>query len=265
LWRRAWACACSTAARAAPTAEGELLLAEAGALLQRLDALGDDLRARGGRVAGELKLVAPFGFGRHHAAPLLAAFQARHPGLRASLALSERPASDTLEGHDLALHIGLLRDSSLIAFRLAENARLLCAAPAYLRRAGRPKRPEDLRAHACLVIRENDEDVTVWRFRRGGQSAALRVDPALASNDGEVVRDWALAGRGIAIRSEWDVAHHLAAGRLVRVLPGYTLPEAPVVALVAARRGLTARSRAFIDFLRERLSPPPWRRPGAAG
>jgi DNA-binding transcriptional LysR family regulator len=245
---------------ATPTSEGELMLAEAEALLARIDALADGLRERGGRVAGELRVVAPFGFGRRHAAPLLAEFRERNPQLKATLSLSERPARDALEGFDLALHIGLLRDSSLVAYRVAENARFACASPAYLRRAGKPKRPADLHSHACLVIRENDEDVTVWKFKRGGETHPVRLHPALASNDGEVVRDWALAGHGVAIRSEWDVAPLIAAGRLVRVLPGYTLPDASVVALVAARRGLTARSRAFVALLRERLAPPPWRR-----
>lgn len=246
--------------RATPTSEGELMLAEAEALLARIDSLADALRERGGRVAGELKIVAPFGFGRHHAAPLLAEFRERNPQLKVTLSLSERPAHEALEGFDLALQIGVLKDSSLVAYRLAENARFACASPAYLRRAGKPKHPADLHAHACLVIRENDEDVTIWKFERGGATHAVRIHPALVSNDGEVVRDWALAGRGVAIRSEWDVAPLLAEGRLVRVLPGYALPDAPVVALVAARRGLSARSRAFVTFLRECLTPPPWRR-----
>lgn len=245
--------------RATPTSEGELLLAEADALLGRLDALGDALRERSGQVAGELKVVAPFGFGRAHVAPLLAEFQARHPALKAALDLSERPAQEALRGYDVALHIGKLRDSSLTALPVAPNGRVLCASPAYLRKAASPRRPADLAQHACLVVRENDEDVTVWRLRRGTETAAVRVAPALSSNDGEAVRNWALAGRGIALRSEWDVAPLIAAGRLVRVLPAYALPEAPVVALVPARRGLSARSRAFVAFLRERLQPPPWR------
>lgn len=245
--------------RAVPTSEGELLLEEAEALLVRVDALADRLRERAGRVSGELRVVAPFGFGRRHVAPLIGEFRDRNPQLQASLVLSERPARATDDRFDVALHVGAMKDSSMIAFPLAANGRVACASPEYLARAGKPRHPRDLAAHRCLVIRENDEDVTVWRFHRGAQAITVRVDPALTSNDGEVVRDWALAGRGIAVRSEWDVAPLVAEGRLARVLPGYALPEAPVVALVPARRGLSARSRAFIDFLRERLSPAPWR------
>lgn len=247
------------ARRVHPTAEGELLLAEAAELLPRLDALAERLRERGGRVTGELRVLAPFGFGRRHVAGLVAAFQDQNPQLRVSLTLSERPALAAREGFDVALHIGHLRDSAMVATRLAPNARFACASPAYLKRAGRPRRPAELARHRCLVIRENDEDVTVWRFRQGAANESVRVEPALASNDGEVVRDWVLAGRGIAIRSEWDVAAALREGRLVRVLPSWSLPDAPVVALAPARHALPARSRAFVAFLRERLSPPPWR------
>lgn len=248
------------AGRVVPTAEGELLLAEAAALLPRLDALADRLRERGGRVTGELRVLASFGFGRRHVAPVVAAFQDRNPQLSVSLTLSERPAVLARDGFDVAVHVGRLRDSTLVATPVAPNARIACASPDYLRRAPKLRRPEDLASHRCLVIRENDEDVTVWRFRQGGAVRTVRVAPMLSSNDGEVVRDWALAGRGIALRSEWDVAEPLARGRLVRVLPGYALPDAPVVALVPARDALPARSRAFIAFARGQLSPPPWRR-----
>lgn len=250
--------------RAVPTSEGELLLGEAEAVLERLDALADRLRERGGKVSGELRVQAPFGFGRHYVAPLAGEFSALNPQLRIALTLSERPVQAHQESQDLTVHIGALRDSSLIGFRLAGNARLACAAPAYLRAHGTPRTPADLARHACLAIRENDEDVAVWRFRTTAGVQRVRIAPALTSNDGEVVRDWALAGRGIAVRSEWDVAPLIAAGRLVRVLADCELPEAPVMALVPARRGLTARSRAFVEFLRTRLARPPWRARAAA-
>lgn len=188
--------------RATLTSEGELILMGAQAILARIDALADGLRERGGHVAGELKVVAPFGFGWRHAVPFLAEFQERNAQLRVTLSLSERPAREALEGFDLALHIGLLKDSSLLAYRLAENVRLACASPAYLRRAGKPRPPADLRVHACLVIRENDEHVTVSTFKSRRETKSIRVQPSLVSNDGEVVHDWALAGRSVAIRSE---------------------------------------------------------------
>lgn len=253
--------------RAVPTAEGELLIESGARLLGELDRLSELLHSRGGVVSGELKVMAPFGFGRRYVAPLVAEFGARNPGIAASLTLSERPARGASESHDVVVHIGEMKDSSLIAHRVAGNRRILCASPAYLKKAGTPRSLADLAKHRCLVIRENDEDVTVWRFRAGGKAASCRVDPALVSNDGEVVRDWALADEGIMLRSEWDVAGHVRAGRLAEVLASHAAPEAPIVALVPAVRGLSARSRGFIDFLKARFAPlPPWRRitPGPA-
>jgi DNA-binding transcriptional LysR family regulator len=249
--------------RAVPTSEGELLLGEAEAVLERLDALADRLHERSGKVSGELRVQAPFGFGRHFVAQMAGEFSALNPQLRISLTLSERPARALQESHDLTVHIGALRDSSMIGFRLAENARLACAAPGYLRARGIPRTPADLIGHACLARRENDEEAATWRFKGSSGVQKVRIAPAMTSNDGEVVRDWALAGLGIAVRSEWDVAPLIASGRLVRVLEGYALPEAPVMALVPARRGQTVRCRAFVEFMRARLAQPPWRRRAA--
>ena len=114
---------------------------------------------------------------------------------------------------------------------------LRCAAPAYLARRPAPTTPEQLTGHDCLVLRENQEDVSLWRMERDGKVVAVRVPPVLCSNDGEVVKQWALLGKGIMVRSEWDVAEDLRAGRLVRVLPEWHLPDADVVALVSQRAG----------------------------
>jgi DNA-binding transcriptional LysR family regulator len=144
--------------------------------------------------------------------------------------------------------------------RLAPNDRVLCASPEYLARHGHPERPEDLRNFECAVLRENDEDVTLWRLTsETDQPIAVRVEPAIASNDGEVVRSWGLAGLGIILRSEWDVADDLKAGTLVRILPGWHPPSADIVALFATRKGRTARAARFIEILQSSLTPVPWR------
>jgi DNA-binding transcriptional LysR family regulator len=111
------------------------------------------------------------------------------------------------------------------------------------------------------VVRENDEDVTLWRFMHASREPqTVRIRPTMCSNDGAVVRDWALAGQGVAVRSEWHVAADLAAGRLRRVLPGWELPSADVVAILGTRSRRSARTTAFLSSLRQSLSPPPWRR-----
>jgi DNA-binding transcriptional LysR family regulator len=241
------------------TDEGELFYAGAIDVLAQIDRLTDSVRARAGEVAGKLDLCGPLGFGRRYLATAVAEFHALYPKLLVSLNLTDIvPASDA-QRFDLIVHIGHLSDSSLVAYPIAPNARFLCAAPKYLARRPPPLKPDDLAAHDCLVLRENQEDVTLWRLRKNRSEVAVRVPPVLCSNDGDVVKQWALMGKGIMLRSEWDVADHLRAGRLVRVLPDWQLPDADVVALVDQRANMSARVRLFLSFLQERFKPaPPW-------
>jgi DNA-binding transcriptional LysR family regulator len=244
------------------TDEGELFYAGAVDLLLRMDALTDDLRARSGEVAGKLDVCGPLGFGRRYLAPAVAEFHSLHPGLLTSLTLTDAVPASAAQRFDLIIHIGHLADSSMVAYPIAPNQRFLCASPRYLARRPAPQQPDELASHACLVLRENHEDVTLWRLRRKREEVAVRVPAAMWSNDGEVVKEWALLGKGILLRSEWDVAEHLRAGRLVRLLPDWELPEADVVALVDHRANMSARVRLFLDFLKERFKPrPPWRYP----
>jgi DNA-binding transcriptional LysR family regulator len=243
------------------TEEGELLHACALTLLAQMDGLVDTLRERSGEVAGTLHVCGPLGFGRQHLAAAIADFHSLHPRLMVSLTLSDVVSPADANRYDLIVHIGTLGNSSMVAFPIAPNARFVCAAPRYLARRPAPKQPRELAGHDCIVLRENHEDVTLWRFRRKRAEAAVRVPAILSSNDGEVAKQWALKGKGVILRSEWDVADSLASGRLVRLLPDWSLPDADVVALVASRAGLSARVRLFLGFLQDRFKPvPPWRR-----
>ena len=242
------------------TDEGELFYAGALELLTQFDELADRLRTRAGRVAGKLNICGPLGFGRRYLAPVLADFHSVHPGLQVSLTLSDEvPASDA-QSFDLVVHIGHLPNSRMVAHPIAPNARFLCASPDYLARRPPPAKPEELAQHDCLVLRENQEDVTLWRLRRNRKEVTVRVPSTLCSNDGEVVKCWALAGKGSMLRSEWDVCDLLREGRLVGVLTDWKPPDADVVALVDHRAGMSARVRAFLAFLQHRFQPrAPWR------
>jgi DNA-binding transcriptional LysR family regulator len=257
------------------TDEGELYAAESERIVAQYDSLIDSLQARRSLVRGHLRVQGTFGFGRRYLAAALAEFQLAHPQIRVTLNLSDRWTEMADTSYDVYVHIGgLTTDSSRVAFRIAPNERLMLASPTYLKRAGTPKTPQDLAQHACLLLQENDEDVGMWRLTpvRKGRSPErtrvaaasevhVRVQPALLTNDGDVMKQWALAGRGIMLRSEWDTAQELAAGKLVRVLPNWQLPEANIYALVSQRRGLSTRARAFICFLTARFQPqPPWRK-----
>ncbi|MCC8984383.1 LysR family transcriptional regulator [Bradyrhizobium acaciae] len=252
-----------SARRLTLTDEGELLVLRGGALLDDATELTEALQARRGTISGHLKIRAPLGFGRRYIAPVVATFQSRHPDVSVELDLSDRPGRAAVGAWDVMIHIGSLQDSTLRLLRLTPNERILCASPSYLKRRGTPSRPQDLRGHQCIALRENEEDVTLWRFTRkraGSEPDVVRIEPMLSSNDGEVVKAWALADHGLIVRSEWDVAGDLAGGRLVRVLPNHRLPPADIVALLNPGRGGRARrTQAFVEHLRAALAPPPWR------
>lgn len=241
------------------TEEGLLLVDRADAILGALGDLTEQLQERRREVTGRLRIIGPMGFGRSHLAPLVARFAHDHPAVTAELHLSDRLGPIPEGNWDIAIHIGELRDSTLVAQRIAPNDRICCAAPSLLARLGTPSTPADLDRWPCIAIRENDEDTTLWRFRGVHGMTAVRIEPALATNDGEVAREWALAGLGAVIRSEWSVAADLRAGRLVPVLPAFPVPSADVMALVASRTGRSARTLAFLSALRQALTPTPWR------
>jgi DNA-binding transcriptional LysR family regulator len=242
------------------TDEGQLLAEEGAAICEQNDILFEKLKARQGIVAGHLRINAPFGFGRRYLTPLVAQFQSDHPGVKVSLTLLDRISAGEAHKADITFHIGALADSSLVRYKIGANARILCASPSYIRRAGSPADPQSLARHQCLVLQENDEDVGLWKFSKGALQHSVRVDPILSSNDGEVVHQWALMGKGIMIRSEWDVAENIRRGKLVALLPQWKLAPADVIALVPQRKGMSARAKKFIEYAIRQFGPvPPWR------
>ncbi|HTJ90115.1 MAG TPA: LysR family transcriptional regulator [Acidocella sp.] len=249
--------------RLALTDEGLLLAQRAQTVLADIGQITDMLAARRGVVSGHLRILAPLGFGRRYVAPVAAAFRTAFPDVQIDLMLSDRPFQFREEIWDVLIYIGELRDSALVGRTLAPNARFLCASPDYVARHGMPLTPNDLARHSCIVLKENDENTTHWRLapEGDGNAAGVRILPAFTTNDGGVARAWALAGMGIVMRSEWDVAEDLAARRLVEVLPGWRVPPANVVALVHARHGRSARTTRFIEHLQASLQPVPWRVP----
>ena len=243
------------------TAEGERLAAEAVLVLERLEALPELVQGEGRALGGRLRVCAPFGFGRRHVAPLLGAFASLHPRIEVTLDLLETPWP-TRRDADLVVHIGEVRDSSWIAHPLAPNERWVCASPVYLKTERFvPRHPRELLGHRCICIRENEEDVTLWHYRKRTRGAArgrresLRVAPLLTTNDGDVARQWCEQGLGIVLRSEWDAAPAVADGRLVRLLPGWNFGEVPVVALTPARKGSSARVTALLRHLQDSFRP----------
>jgi DNA-binding transcriptional LysR family regulator len=242
------------------TDEGHLVASHGTIVAEAMETLSEALADRKHAVSGHLRIAAPHGFGRLHVAPVLDAFAKVHPGVTVTLELSDHPGARLVESNDVVIHIGPPGPMNQVVTTLAPNRRFLCASPDYLADAPPIRSPADLVSHRCLVVRENDEDVTLWRFLHPSREpTTVRIQPTMCSNDGAVVREWALAGRGIAMRSEWHIAADLAAGRLKRVLSGWEAPPADVVAMLGTRFGRSARTTAFLAMLRQSLAPPPWR------
>lgn len=241
------------------TDEGEMLAKVGVTLIAELAQLDEALLTRRDVVAGPLRVIAPFGFGRRFIAPLCMSFRDLYPGVTIDLQLSDRMGRYPERSFDLAIHIGELSPSGLKVRTVARNRRYVCASPKYLESRSSPKVPADLRSHQILVLRENDEDATLWKFKSNGNIVSVRVEATMSSNDGELIRQWAMDGQGIMIRSEWDVSDDIAKGRLVRLLPSYPMKDADVVVLVDAASEQRLRTAKFMKHLVQSLSPPPWR------
>ncbi|SAL85663.1 LysR family transcriptional regulator [Caballeronia arvi] len=242
------------------TDEGALLCQRGADLIEQFDALLDELQVRRGGLVGSLKVNAPLGFGRRYLAPVIADFQRDHPDVDIALTLSDQPLTETADRFDVVVHIGELRASNLVGHAIAPNTRFVCASPAFVKRFGMPESPQDLARLPCIVLQENKEDASLWHFSKGRTSRSVRVASRLACNDGDVIRRWGIEGRGIILRSEWDVADDIRTGALVRLLPSWKTPDANVVALTRSRAGLPRRTREFMQFMQSRFRPqPPWR------
>jgi DNA-binding transcriptional LysR family regulator len=247
------------------TDEGQRLVQEAIDILERIESIPSRISGESSGVSGHLRVVAPFGFGREHLAPLARDLHRSHPNLAISLILVESPLA-AASGADVVISIGHIKGSSWVGHFLAPNDRFLCASPSLARGLSKLKHPSELTLHPYLTLRENDEDVTRLRFaqydaagKRISKTVTVRLSSALSSNDGTVVRDWAVDGLGVVARSEWDCARLIAEGKLKQVLPAWRLEPAPVIALTPTRQGLTIRQRVFLDAAKRAFDPVPWR------
>lgn len=207
------------------------------------------------RASGHLTVSAPAGFGRQHVAPLLPSFLAEHREVTVNLNLNDRVVDLVGEGVDVAIRIASLGDSSLVGVKLADNRRVLVASPAYLKRHGRPGALADLARHNCLAI-SSEGSQRGWTFLDQGKPVTLKVGGNMVCNDGAVLHAWALAGKGLAWRSMWEVGSQIASGELVTVLDEFAAPGNDVHAVFAQRRHLPLRIRAFVDFLRRSYASP---------
>jgi DNA-binding transcriptional LysR family regulator len=240
------------------TDEGASYLEACNRVLADIEEADAAVAAGRGEPRGTLRVALPASFGNQHVAPLIPDFAARYPKVQLALSLSDRYVNVIEEGFDLAVRIAELEDSSLAARKLAPNRRVVCASPEYLRRHGTPRTPQDLLQHNCLTTAA--ELAMTWDYRHpDGVPGSVRVAGRYSCDNWEVLRDWALAGMGVALKSTWDVRRHLEDGSLLPLLPGYTFAsDVAIWAVYPHRRHLSAKVRVFVDFLAESFGPEPY-------
>jgi len=198
---------------------------------------------------GSLRISAPMSFGTLHLGPVIPKFLQRYPDVSIELELNDRTVDLVGEGYDMAMRIGVLSDSSLIARRITPFNLVACCAPEYLRRRGTPVTPNDLKEHECLLY--GHAKTVEWQFKINGRTRGIPVTGRLRVNNGELVRDAALAGLGIAVLPTFIVGEALKRGELVTILDDYLSADGGVYAIYPQHRQSSTALRVFVDFLYE--------------
>jgi DNA-binding transcriptional LysR family regulator len=241
------------------TEAGQIYYERATRIATELDEAAEAVREVSAAPAGLLRVMAPATFARKFIAPRLQEFHTLYPDITIGLLLSDSVEDMIGLGYDVAIRLGDLQDSSLIASRIAGSTSLICASPEYLRMNGAPKTVQDLKGHNCLQFRSNHGENT-WRFRSNGTDHAVQVSGSFFSNNGDAILAAALSGLGICYLPEWMVHEHLETGALQLVLPDLNLETGvtPIQAVASYRLHTPAKQRVFVGFLREKLSVLPW-------
>ncbi len=207
---------------------------------------------------GTLRLTCGVTFGIRHVAPAIAAFMARYPQTRCDIELSDRIVDIVDEGFDIAVRIGTIGAQNLVGRRVGATRLICCAAPSYLARHGEPRAPEELAAHSCLTY-EYAPQSGLWPFRdRQGREHNVRVDGPAHANNGRFLEALALEGVGIAYEPDFIVGPDIRAGRLVPILRTFAPPPTGIHVVYPSRRHLSAKVRAFADFLAHRFASSDW-------
>jgi LysR family transcriptional activator of dmlA len=232
------------------TAQGEIVHQWAQRIVEDVELMGEALSRERAEPSGLLRICSSTGFGRCRLAPALSELARRFPRLEIQVELLDRPVDLVDEGFQLDIRVGQVREGGVIKRRIARNRRILCASPAYIDRFGMPHSLDELKTHRCIPIRERDQDFGRWELEGPGGVAVVKVGGPLSANNGEIVRQWAIDGHGIILRSTWDVRGDLEAGRLVAVLPDYAQP-ADVWAVFPTRVSVSAKLRVCVEFLED--------------
>jgi len=237
------------------TEEGTILYERAKNLVAELSDLTTVMHNGADKISGTIKITSTHDFGRNVLAAIFDSFMEINPEVSIHLLMEDGFKDLIGEGIDLAIRMGELKDSTLLTRKLGENYRVVCAAPGYIEAFGEPKHPEELLDHNCLGIMFSTGVDYEWPFSIGRKQKSIKVFGNRLANNGELVRQWCLAGYGIAYKSIWDVRADLVAGRLVELLPDFRVtPNSSLQVVYPGGRRPPRRVVALIDFLSEKLS-----------
>jgi LysR family transcriptional regulator, transcriptional activator for dmlA len=253
-----------TTRRMSLTVEGETTLRHARSILAQMSDLKRELGASNSEPSGLLRVNATLGFGRSHIAPIVSQFAKQFPQVEVRLQLSADPSPLSEGAFDVCIRFGSPPDARVIARKLADNRRILCASPAYIAKHGEPRSPADLAQHQVISIRQGEEAYGVLRLSsatgKSSQSTSernlqtIKTRGALTTNDGSVAVTWALDGHGIVLRAQWDVQASLQSKKLVHLLPKFHAPDADIYAIYLPQHHATARVREFVEATEKALA-----------
>jgi DNA-binding transcriptional LysR family regulator len=246
-----------TTRSASPTENGQVYFERCISILSDLEEADITVARLSAEPRGVLRVNAPMSFGTLHLGRAIADFMERYPDLRIQLALSDRQIDPVQEGFDVTVRIADLRSSSLIARKIAPAHLVVCGSPAYFEQHGIPKHPTDLRVHTCLTYGALTTG-NQWRLIGPDGDHSVQVSWTLCADNGEVLRDAAVQGRGIALLPTFIVGADLQQGRLTTVLTDYHAPEISLYAIYPETKHLSVKVRLFIDFLVERFGDRPY-------
>jgi DNA-binding transcriptional LysR family regulator len=242
------------------TPEGEAFYVRSRRILADMDEAEAEVVEAGVRPTGLLRLHCGSAFGMHQLAPAIPLFLERHPGVELDITISDEPLVGLGEGVDLAIRIGPLDESSMVARRICNLERVICAAPSYLERCGVPRTPDDLQHHNCLWITSLPV-LRRWPFDTDDGIRVVHIDGNVVANNAETVLQLAMAGVGITRLTDVIVGDAIRRGELIPILSEWHHVEpVPLYATYPSGRNLSPKIRAMVDFLVEQFGPAPWRR-----
>jgi DNA-binding transcriptional LysR family regulator len=238
------------------TEDGAAFLARAARIVRDVQEAAADLAERRGQLSGPLRIAAPVTFGRMHLGPALYPFLAKYPDIQLTLELDDRRVDATSDGFDAVIRHGPIADTYLVAWQLAASRRVLVAAPAYLDRHGAPRSPEELEGHrGIFYMHRGGAD---WRFAQRGETRIVRGRPGMVLNNGDMMRDAAIAGLGIALLPIFIVGGAIKAGTLRVIDVGIEAEQEYIYIAHADGQHPSAKLRALGTWLREAFGDPPY-------